>query len=66
MAVGPEAAGSLLMGNAIRTMNAHHDPAFDDDGGEGSDFQNARFAVSAGTCLAVYGCTNELRRQSRP
>jgi len=33
------------MGNAIRMMNAHHDPAFDDDGGEGSDFQNARLAV---------------------
>ncbi|KAI5809265.1 sulfate transporter family-domain-containing protein [Pyronema omphalodes] len=46
MAVGPEAAGSLLMGNAIRAMNSHHDPAFDDDGGEGTEFQNARLAAT--------------------
>ncbi|KAF8532838.1 sulfate transporter family-domain-containing protein [Trichophaea hybrida] len=46
MAVGPEAAGSLLMGNAIRMMNSHHDPAFDDDGGEGNDFQNVRLAAT--------------------
>lgn len=46
MAVGPEAAGSLLMGNAIRMMNEHHDPAFDDDGGEGSAYQNARMAAT--------------------
>ena len=47
MAVGPEAAGSLLMGNAIRMMNAHHDPAFDDGGGgEGSAHENARLAAT--------------------
>jgi high affinity sulfate transporter 1 len=44
MTVGPEAAGSLLMGNAIRMMNEHHTPAFDDYPGEGSDYQNARLA----------------------
>ncbi|KAL7267126.1 hypothetical protein RUND412_010299 [Rhizina undulata] len=44
MAVGPEAAGSLLLGTAIRLTNAHHTPAFDDGDGEGDDFQNARLA----------------------
>lgn len=44
MAVGPEAAGSLLMGAAIRSINQHHTPAFDDDGGEGDAYQNARLA----------------------
>ncbi|KAA8906629.1 putative sulfate transporter [Sphaerosporella brunnea] len=44
MAVGPEAAGSLLMGNAIRMMNEHHTPPFDN--GEGSDYQNARLAAT--------------------
>lgn len=48
MAVGPEAAGSLLMGNAIRMMNAHHDNAFSgsDDRGEGDVAQNARMAAT--------------------
>lgn len=40
MAVGPEAAGSLLLGTAITTLNQHH-PAFD-DGDEA--FNNARLA----------------------
>lgn len=44
MAVGPEAAGSLLMGAAIRSINQHHTPTFDDDGGEGDAYQNARLA----------------------
>ncbi|KAH0612518.1 uncharacterized protein H6S33_008898 [Morchella sextelata] len=41
MAVGPEAAGSLLLGTAIRTLNQHHAPAFD-DGDEAEN--NARLA----------------------
>lgn len=41
MAVGPEAAGSLLLGTAIRTLNQHHSPAFD-DGDE--EYNNARLA----------------------
>lgn len=42
------------MGNAVRMMNAHHDPLFDDnDDGEGSDFQNARLAVSAACPIAL-------------
>ena len=41
MAVGPEAAGSLLLGSAIRLTNQHHGAALLD----GDDVQNARLAV---------------------
>ena len=47
MVIGPEAAGSLLMGNALRMMNEHHLPAFDDGtGDEGDDYNNVRLAAT--------------------
>ncbi|KAI5785049.1 putative sulfate transporter [Peziza echinospora] len=47
MAVGPEAAGSLLLGSAIRLSNNHH-------GGEGDDVWNGQLAgVITATCGAI-------------
>lgn len=52
MAVGPEAAGSLLLGSAIRMMEDHHSPAFDDDPDGSQELDNVRLAVSG--CLCVW------------
>ena len=43
MVIGPEAAGSLLMGSAIRAMNEHHNP--DVGGGDGNAAHNVQLAV---------------------
>ncbi|PWW73953.1 hypothetical protein C7212DRAFT_283826 [Tuber magnatum] len=54
MAVGPEAAGSLLLGSAIRLTNEHHGSPFDDH--DGDDLQNARLAglITAMTGLIAF------------
>lgn len=41
MVVGPEAAGSLLLGSAIRMSNTHHSPG---RGDEEDDMANANLA----------------------
>lgn len=53
----------MLMGNAVRMMNAHHEPAFDDGDGEGSDFQNARFAVSVACTISLFWWQRERERE---